>query len=103
MKKIFCSIPKGFERYLDWIDELPGALGAIILFTSVVIPTVLVANSIFSIVNTNHENQCLDSLKPRRFHDLTCEEYIDSNWIEINPYNENITYKYNGPASRMKE
>lgn len=92
------KIKKLFSDYDRWADTLDDPMGC-----AIVLPIgIFVATIIFFLIGTlnyHSKNQCLDSLLPRRYYNLACEERINDEWIEVIPSNEKVYY-YNEPASR---
>ena len=100
---VFKSIGKAWDRYLDWVIDLPGVIAApIFLATAVSLATIIVFIVCFlpfSFSEVQKETVCLDSSLPRRYAN-TCEERQDGEWVEVDPFATN--YRYNEAASREK-
>ncbi len=92
------KIKKLFSDYESWAFSLNDPMGCAIVLPIGIFVSVIV----FSLIGTlNHysKDKCLDSLLPRRYYGLVCEERINDEWIKVNPSNGKIYY-YNEPASR---
>jgi hypothetical protein len=98
LKLIVTNIKEWWEKYLDFLYELPDGMGLPLLLVSIIIPVIIFCLILTEIADVSRRSKCLDSSLARRYNNWICEEYHDNEWIEID-LSENIYY-YNESASR---
>ncbi len=101
-ERIRAEIKRIFMGYIDWLESFDPALGRVILLATILIPLVLIFGTIYTIIGYNLMGDCLESESPRRYHDIICEEYIDSEWVKVDPNEKAPVYYYNEDAARIK-
>ncbi len=86
-------------KYWNWGLNTDDVRESIIFAITLVIPVIIILFSTAEWLDYSNRKECLDSLFPRRYGRIVCEEYHNGEWIKVDSSKDKI-YHYNEAASR---
>lgn len=93
------KIKKLLSDYESWAFSLNVPMAFVAIVLPVITFAFVISFSAFRLLDRHAKNECLDSLFPRRYYELVCEERINDEWIKVDSSSGKVYY-YNEPASK---